>query len=49
MPKRKYDQVKLSAQHDIPSDTIARELGLKLTEVNDAIVSVDYEQYLDSR
>lgn len=45
MPKRLYDQVKLADKHNVPPDAIARELGLKLKEVNDAIISADYEDY----
>jgi hypothetical protein len=43
MSKHHYAQVKEAQKHDLPADAIARELGVKLKEVNDAIVSYDYE------
>jgi hypothetical protein len=45
MSKLIYDRVKLAHQHDLPADAIARELGLRLKEVNDAIISAGYESY----
>jgi hypothetical protein len=45
MPRHKFEQVKISSTHEIPSDVVARELHVPLDEVNKAIVAKDYESY----
>jgi hypothetical protein len=45
MPRDRFDRVKLSVTHDIPSDVIARELHVPLDEVNKAIMAKNYENY----
>lgn len=45
MPKEKFDQVKLATSHEIPPDSIARELNLSTAEVDRAIIAATYEAY----
>ncbi len=45
MSAEKFERVKIAQSHDIPADTIARELGLPLTEVNAEFLKKSYEAY----
>lgn len=40
-----YAQVRFAFEHQLPEDSIARNLGLSSAEVQRAVLSKDYETY----
>lgn len=45
MSEHHFTQCRLSAQHEIPQEVIARELNLATREVEKAILAYDYASY----
>lgn len=46
MPVNKFQQVKIAVSHQVPEETIARELHLAPNDVKKAVLAKTYEDYL---
>lgn len=48
MPVGKFQQIKIATSHDVPQDVIAQEMHLEEPEVQKAILSKTYADYLEA-